>query len=136
MRSCLRLPAAIRDQIITHARNQVPLECCGILAGVGESVSEVFEIENELRSPVRFRMNPAGQWAAMQAIFPEREMTAIYHSHPDGPPHPSPTDLAEHSYPESAVVILSRNASGAWNLHAYEIMDGQAHAIPVMIEPA
>jgi proteasome lid subunit RPN8/RPN11 len=35
------------------------------------------------------------------------EPLGIFHSHPAGPPVPSPTDIAEAAYPDSIYVVIS-----------------------------
>ena len=81
-------------------------------------------ITNELHSPVRFRMDPAEQLQAfLQFESQGLDLLAIYHSHPNGPPHPSPTDIAEFTYPGVLYLILSPGPSG-WQVREFEFRDG------------
>ena len=77
-----------------------PLEICGLLLGTsdinGWKVSEVRQVENlnQERAADRFQLDPAG----FQAIDKElrgtgTEIIGVFHSHPDCPAKPSPTDL-------------------------------------------
>ena len=51
------------------------------------------------------------------------KLLAFYHSHPFSPPIPSPTDLAEWTYPEIPLVLIG-NISGEWKLFAF-LLDGE-----------
>ncbi|MDQ7005020.1 MAG: M67 family metallopeptidase [Ghiorsea sp.] len=77
-----------------------PNEICGLLVGTvsaeGWQVAEVREVENinQERAADRFQLDPAGY----QAIDSElrrsgQEIIGVFHSHPDCPAKPSPTDL-------------------------------------------
>jgi proteasome lid subunit RPN8/RPN11 len=102
-----------------------PEEACGIVAAVdGQSVL-VIPIENDLHSPVRFRMKPKQQLDAFLLLEKNHwDMAAIYHSHPQGPDQPSETDLAEHHYPEAVALIWSHQ-SGEWLCRAFWIASGR-----------
>jgi proteasome lid subunit RPN8/RPN11 len=68
----------------------------------------ILPVENELHSPVRFRMAPAEQLKAFYWLEEQNlELSAIFHSHPQGPEHPSETDLADFAYPGVLMLILS-----------------------------
>ena len=44
--SDLVIPQHILDDIVAHARELDPYECCGFLAGNGQTVSRVYRIKN------------------------------------------------------------------------------------------
>lgn len=101
----------------------VPLESCGLLAGAGEAVQKVIPVPNALQSASRYRFSPPEQLAAFEQI--EREgmaMLAIYHSHPKGPVHPSPTDIAEAFYP--VVYVIWSPLDGGWQARGFWIENG------------
>lgn len=113
-----------------------PQEACGLLWGYRHEnsfqVVDVRPVENVFKSPTRFRMNPKQQIQ----IFREMEdlnlqLVGIYHSHPNGPGHPSATDIDEAYYPESVYIILSPD-SGAWRASGFLIREQQT--TPVRIE--
>jgi proteasome lid subunit RPN8/RPN11 len=112
--NALILPGPLRQQMLEHALTRLPEEACGLLGGRREDLNSPFTaaavlpIENELHSPVRFRMAPAEQLKAFYWLEENGlELTAIFHSHPQGPDHPSATDLAEFAYPGVLMLILS-----------------------------
>lgn len=132
MRSDLPAHLAISAEnwraVQTHVQNCLPEEACGLLGGVyGEEVSAalVIPVENTLHSPVKFRMNPGSQLRAFQAIEEHAlDLVAIFHSHPQGPPHPSPSDCAEFAYPGVLTVILfpgAQEPGSAWQGRAFLI---------------
>jgi proteasome lid subunit RPN8/RPN11 len=63
----------------------------------------------------------------------DRELVAIYHSHPRTQAFPSPTDRAEAHWPEAAYVLASLR-SGPPELFAYRIRNGAVLEIPI-VEP-
>ncbi|MDW8328208.1 MAG: M67 family metallopeptidase, partial [Anaerolineales bacterium] len=104
----LRLTASQWRLITEHLTRELPNEACGLLGGRAGVVEQVIAVENAARSPVRYRMDPARQLEAMLAIEAAGlELTAIYHSHPNGPATPSLTDIAEAYYPDSLYLICS-----------------------------
>lgn len=51
---------------------------------------------NQARSPVRFAVGTIQMAEALAAVDPERKtLVALYHSHPNGNPEPSPYDVAQ-----------------------------------------
>ena len=118
----------MRDQVAADA----PLESCGLLAGTGEVVSQVIPVPNALQSPSRFRFDPNAQFAAFEQMERDGlEMLAIYHSHPKGPPHPSPTDIADAAYP-AATIIWSRQGND-WEARAFWIENGSFVEVSLVI---
>ena len=124
-----------RERMRGQVSQAVPEEACGIIGGVIEGDTcralEVIAISNALHSPVRYRMDPEEQWAAFQTLEKQGlELVGIYHSHPNGPEAPSPTDIAEAYYPEAVYLIWSRQGD-EWDCRAFTIQDGLVEAIAI-----
>jgi proteasome lid subunit RPN8/RPN11 len=118
-------------QMQAHVQRCAPEEACGLLVGTAGRVRAVCEITNALHSPVRFRMAEQEQVNAFLELEQRGwELLAIYHSHPNGPPGPSPTDLAEFAYPGVLYVIWSLQASG-WEGRAFWIQESRTGEVPV-----
>ena len=105
--------------------SRAPEEACGLLAGLVLAgtfqVKMVIPATNELHSPVRYRMEPQEQIDAFISIEAHGlELVGIYHSHPAGPPDPSPTDLAEAFYPDTVSLIWSPQV-GDWQCKAFRV---------------
>jgi len=60
------------------------------------------------------------------------ELVAIYHSHPQGPPHPSPTDIAQAYYPDTVQVIVSLQDRKRPLMRAFMIKNGIVSPITIM----
>jgi proteasome lid subunit RPN8/RPN11 len=118
----------MRDQVAAD----VPLESCGLLAGSGEDVQKVIPVPNALQSASRYRFSPSAQLAAFEEIEREgMEMLAIYHSHPRGPVHPSPTDIAEAFYPVVYVIWSLQDVD--WQAKGFWIENGIFSEVPLEI---
>lgn len=115
-----------------HVDACLPEEACGLLAGRDGRVRMALAVHNVLQSTTRFRMDPQGQISALGRIEDEgEELIGIYHSHPDGPPHPSATDLAEAAFPEVEYLIWS-HGEGSWRCEGFHLEAGRF--VPLTIE--
>ena len=120
-------------EMLIDVEGRAPQEACGLIAGIDDRCLAVFPISNALQSPVRFRMEPHEQLDAFNHIDEKNWLLlAIYHSHPTGPAHPSPTDIAEAAYPEAVNLIWSPKDEG-WHCRGFIIRDLQVHEIPIRI---
>ncbi|MFQ5518671.1 MAG: M67 family metallopeptidase, partial [Mariprofundus sp.] len=77
-----------------------PLEVCGLLVGkithAGWQVQQIHPVDNvnSERAADRFQLDPAGyQRVDRELRGTGMEIIGVYHSHPDCPAKPSPTDL-------------------------------------------
>jgi proteasome lid subunit RPN8/RPN11 len=101
----LQLPQPIYDQIRQHGEAAYPSESCGILlghflsqeTGAVKSVTQAIFTPNASPSPARhYEIAPKELIRILrEARTAGREVLGFYHSHPDHPAEPSPTDLAE-----------------------------------------
>ncbi len=116
----LNIPTPITDEMIAHARQLDPHECCGILGGSDGAVSEHYRIKNilanlsneelsrfdgpklsdlqqlspEERADIAFQMDSQEMSKALRDIR-EKDISllAFYHSHTFSPARPSQTDI-------------------------------------------
>jgi proteasome lid subunit RPN8/RPN11 len=118
---------------VAHARESAPQECCGLLLGEGETVRRVLRCRNVHPNPeTRYLVDRAQLFEAFKASKDfDRELAAIYHSHPRSPAYPSATDRAEAYWPEAAYVLVSLRAEPP-EMFAYRITDGEATDIPIV----
>jgi len=116
-----------------HVDKEVPLEACGLLAGLEYKSMAVFPIKNILESPIRYRMDPKEQFEKFLVIEKQGwELLGIYHSHPLGPSGPSQTDLEEATYPDSVYLILSPSIE-TWQCIGFTILAKQATEVKIII---
>ncbi len=122
------------EQMQRHAERESPLEACGLVAGQEYMGQQIFEIRNELSSPVRYRMAPKEQLAAFLAIEEAGwELLAIYHSHPGGPAFPSSSDLSEAAYIEAIQLIWSPE-KGGWDCRAFSFEESGPVEVNILVE--
>jgi len=94
--------------MVEQADRESPLECCGLLYGRGNSIDRLLPCSNSERSEVAFSIPVAELFEGFRQIrLSDRVLLGIYHSHPQGPGHPSPRDLEEYEYHEAACWIVS-----------------------------
>ena len=94
----------VYEEMIAHLLAVYPEEGCGILAGDSEDVlCRHFPVENIHHSSTSYQMNPEQQVNAMLQIGDNP--FAIYHSHPNHPAIPSPTDSRQATYPHPYLII-------------------------------
>ncbi len=122
----LIIPKEIFDAMLSHCKAGFPNEACGILAGKGNEVSEIYRMNNREDSPVSYLMDPAEQFKAMKDMRNKKlEMVGIFHSHPSSPAYPSATDVDLAFYEEAVYVIVSlvegRQTVKAFSIAAKEI---------------
>jgi proteasome lid subunit RPN8/RPN11 len=82
------------EEIIAHAREDAPDECCGLIAGREGRSERVFRMENAAHSPLRFEVAPLDVMETLETIDEEGlEVGGLYHSHTRTAPYPSQTDV-------------------------------------------
>jgi [CysO sulfur-carrier protein]-S-L-cysteine hydrolase len=102
----VKIPRAVIDEIIAHARQDAPNECCGLLIGRRDVVHRSFRARNLEPTPTRYLIDPKDHFAALRDARAERlQVIGAYHSHPNTDPVPSPSDIAE-SFSGSRFVYL------------------------------
>jgi [CysO sulfur-carrier protein]-S-L-cysteine hydrolase len=127
------IPAAVRDEVIAHARAGLPNEACGILAGRDGHVERFFPAEADEPSPYYYRISSADQIRIMNAIEDAGlDMVGIYHSHVSSPAYPSRTDTEQAFWPDAVYVIASLAGGGA-ELRGYRIADMEITEEPLEI---
>ncbi len=132
----LVLPRPLYLQILSYLQDAYPLEACGILAGNEGEIVHNYAIENKLYSPTAYEMEPQQQLAALLEIEENGwEMTAVYHSHPQGPQTPSVTDIAQAYYPGVVHLIVSLQDRTRPTMRGFLIDNGRVTEINVVVQP-
>jgi proteasome lid subunit RPN8/RPN11 len=85
----------------------------------------VVRVENSAASPLRYEMDPQGQFDALKAIEAAGdELLGIYHSHTRSAAYPSQTDVNQAvAWPEQVYVIVSLENGDAPDVKAYDLAD-------------
>lgn len=123
-----------QKMIIDQAVKGDPFEICGLIAGIKNRSKKVYPITNIENSPTSFRMSPQEQLNALLDIENNNfDLLAIYHSHPKGPAHPSPTDIEKSYDPNTPNIIISFNEDN-WELNAFSITGSQYQRVKLIID--
>jgi proteasome lid subunit RPN8/RPN11 len=149
--SVLKIPRNILDDMVAHARELDPFECCGLLAGRNGAVDHHYRITNTVandaraaqvfdeahvkglrhlpettRAEVAYFMDPKEMLAAFKDMRQRQlDLIVIYHSHTASPAYPSATDIGLAYYPETAYMIISLEQKSKPDIRAYWIRDRQ-----------
>ena len=128
----LRLPRRIADELLAHARAEVPNEACGIIAGsLPDGLATSYRpARNADASPYVYTVHPEDLVRIVFAIDDAGEdLLAIFHSHTHTPAVPSPTDRRQAHYPDAFYLLATLSvpdAPAAEALRAWRIRDGEA----------
>ncbi len=87
------IAAELLAQVVAHARDEAPNECCGLVVLEGDSAVAVHRLENLAASPLRFEADGSKLAPLLFEIEEAGRRPAIYHSHPHSEPFPSQTDV-------------------------------------------
>jgi [CysO sulfur-carrier protein]-S-L-cysteine hydrolase len=132
----MRIGSNLVDEIVAHAREATPNECCGMLAGLDGAATRVYPARNAEASPLRYTIHPQDQIRIMTEIEERgEEIAAIYHSHTKTPAEPSQTDinLAE-NWPDPLYVICSIADPTAPSVRAFAIRGASVEEVELRVE--
>jgi len=132
----MRIAQALIDEMVAHAREDLPNECCGMVGGSDGEARVVIPVVNSAASPLRFEMDPQGQYDALMAIERDgMELMAIYHSHTKSAAYPSQTDVNQAvSWPDAVWVIVSLEDAEAPDVKGYWLKDLEIADAELIVE--
>ncbi|HEX7245881.1 MAG TPA: M67 family metallopeptidase [Solirubrobacterales bacterium] len=121
----MRIAQSLIDEMVAHAREDLPNECCGMVGGSDGEATSVIRVANAAASPLRFEMDPQGQYDALKAIEDGGgELLAIYHSHTKSAAYPSQTDVNQAvNWPDAIYAIVSLEDPERPDVKAYWLKD-------------
>ena len=130
----LRLPVAIHQAIVAHARRDHPDEACGVVAGPtgSDRPERLIEMVNAAGSPTFYQFDSMEQlkvWQAMDAA--DEEPVVIYHSHTATEAYPSRTDINLAQEPGAHYVLVSTADPDSIEFRSYRIVDGVVTEEPI-----
>jgi proteasome lid subunit RPN8/RPN11 len=131
----MRIRRELVDEIVAHAREDAPNECCGLVAGRDGTATAVHRARNAFESPFRYEIHPQDQFRiTMQIEEAGEEIAAIYHSHTRSEAYPSQTDVnLARNWPDQVYVICSV-ADEEPVVRAFEIRDGEVSETNLEVE--
>ena len=130
----MQVPKPIYEELLAHAEEDAPNECCGLIGGRDGVAVTVYRARNAEASPLRYNLDPQDQFRIMSEMEKRGEdLSAIYHSHTASPAYPSQTDINLASYPDALYLIVSL-AEGEQPLRGFSITDGKVDEVDLTIE--
>jgi [CysO sulfur-carrier protein]-S-L-cysteine hydrolase len=102
----------VLDDVVAHARDESPRECCGVLVGTRERVLQSVRALNLAQGQSRFQIDPRDHIRAIRdARARSLDVVGFYHSHPRSRAYPSETDIAESGYAGAMHLIAGLGGS-------------------------
>lgn len=135
----LTIPGAVAEEMLLHARAEVPYEACGLLSGsLADGAARAYHpARNADASPYVYTVHPEDLVRIVFGIEDAGDdLVAIFHSHTHTPAIPSPTDRRQAQYPDAFYVLATLSdpdAGAADALRAWRILDGESREVPLTI---
>ena len=122
----LTLARSYVDEMIAHAREDVPNECCGIIAAGDGAAKKLYRAVNAEASPYRYNVDPKDLLRIYHDLDDRGwDVMVIYHSHTHTEAYPSPTDTSLAAWPDAYYVIVSLEDEANPVVRAFRITDGE-----------
>ena len=130
------------NSIVAHARAEYPNEACGVIVGdrpaaEGGTALRWVATRNAFASPYRYTIHPDDLYRLMVEVddADDQVFWAIVHSHVRSAAYPSPTDVAQATYPSALYVLVSLEADQP-ALGAFRIVDGAIFPVEIRVAGA
>jgi proteasome lid subunit RPN8/RPN11 len=131
----MRISASIYEEMVSHALEDAPNECCGMVsARQGEAVA-TYRITNSAHSPLRYEMDPREQLKVEFGEIYDKglEVGIVYHSHTRSAPYPSQTDINLASHPDAIYVIVGVKDPNNPEVKGYTIRNGEVAEVELLV---
>ncbi len=130
----MRISRELYEEIVEHARQEAPNECCGMVSARDGAAVKVYRATNAAASPLRYEIDGAEQYRIQMEIYDAGlDLGAIYHSHTRTEPYPSQTDINLAFYPDATYLIVGLAASDP-EVRAFTIHGGQVGQAELIVE--
>jgi len=131
----MRIARGLYEQMIEHALDEAPNECCGMIAGHDDEVAALYRATNIEHSHLRFTIDPREQLQIDRQIEEAGlELTAIYHSHTRTEPKPSETDFIFAKLWPGVLWVIVGLADNEPVVRTWRIDDGRAAEAELVVE--
>jgi [CysO sulfur-carrier protein]-S-L-cysteine hydrolase len=132
----MRIARALAEEIVQHAREDLPNECCGIVSTRDGEAVQVYRATNAVASPLRFEIDPRDLIRIHTDIErSENEMGSMYHSHVQSPAYPSQTDVNfAQNWPGVVWLIVSLADPDAPDLRGFHISGADIEEVSLTVE--
>jgi [CysO sulfur-carrier protein]-S-L-cysteine hydrolase len=134
MADSVRVRQKILDEMLAHARRDLKIECCGLLAGRDGVITAIVPATNALSSATAYEIEPR-ELFEMFRYLRKKELMHLgqYHSHLTTENVPSPTDIEQAGYPDQAYFIISPQADAPNPVRAFSIRDGTFSQLAIIV---
>lgn len=135
----LTISPSLADELLGHAKAEVPNEACGLLSGdlATGRATRYHPARNADASPYVYTVHPDDLLRIVLGIDDDGEdLVAIFHSHTHTPAIPSPTDLRQARYPGVFYLLVSLadpDAPPHVALRAWRVTDGESREVLLRI---
>ncbi len=133
----MKISARIYEEMISHALEDAPDECCGMVsARDGEAVT-LHRMTNIAHSPLRYEMDAKEQFQIELGEIDDRGLALgiVYHSHTRSAPYPSQTDINLAYHPDAIYVIVGVKDPDQPEVRGYTIRDGEVAEVELEVTP-
>lgn len=128
----VHIERAVFEALQHHAQAESPLECCGLLSGERDVVTQSHPMRNILKSETRYEMDPRDLFQFFKKLrAAQRKHLGIYHSHPHSEAYPSRTDVQESFYPDCVYFIVSLKG-GRPQTRAFKIIEQSIQELEIL----
>lgn len=131
----MRIARDLYEEMIAHAREEAPNECCGMVGSSDGRAVSVYRAVNAEASPLRFRIDPEEQLQLHNKIEGAGlDLGAIYHSHTRTEPRPSQTDINFAQLWPGVLWIIVGLVDEQPDVRTWRIDDGQVSSAELVVE--
>jgi len=131
----MKIAPDLIEEILAHAREESPNECCGMIGGADGQARTVYRATNAEASPLRYSIDAKEQFDLMRKIEDTgEELVGIYHSHTRSPAYPSQTDVNLAGWPDAVYLIASLEGQGDPDVRGFWIRDGKISDAELVVE--
>jgi proteasome lid subunit RPN8/RPN11 len=131
----VKIAQQVIDEVLAHAREEAPNECCGLLIGNRIMIEGSVRARNREASATRFLIDPEDHFAAIHtARASGKRVVGAYHSHPSSEPQPSESDIAEATGGSDFLYLIVSLKTPELEVFAYRLKHGSV--VPVVFSHA
>lgn len=127
--SIIRMDVTLYDEIVQYAKEHLPEESCGLIAGEidgdNKTIKKVYFLENTDHAEDHFTLNPKEQLEAVKDMRKNGyKPLGNWHSHPSSPSRPSVEDI-KLAYDKGASYMIVSFLTKAPVINSFHIENDQ-----------